>query len=405
MPFPWRRLLRQMGWKSRVFFRSGASVVERAFVRSSYPQAGEGIALLRLDGIGDFWLSLPLFASFRRAFPDQPLTLVANALWADLAREVGLFQQVVPIAVPAFLRKPAYRYKVLRELRATGPFTALWSVALRRRIAVEDTVARVIPAVHKYAWSRDASAEEWPPLAALMDRFTYTRKYPAPFPFAAHEWLHHTQQVASAGLPPLDFRIYLFLQERWKAHNGASFIAVAGGAGFPERRPAASFLAHLVKAFHQHLQLPIRLFGGAGDRPYLEEVASLLPSYAVSSVEAGSLSLIQVAQTLLRARVAFAPDTGLAHLAATMGVPTVMIAGGGHWGRFIPYPEPAPFPLYVVHEVMPCFGCGWHCRYSLRVGQPFPCLARLRPEEATEKALSWWYATVGSDAPSPHPRA
>jgi len=361
------------------------------------------VVLLRLDGIGDFWLSLPLLASLRQAYGGQRLVLLANALWADLARETGLFSQVVPIAVSSFLRSPRYRYRQLRELQRLEPFTALWSVALRRRIAVEDLIAHALPAQHKYAWSRDPSAEEVKWLAQTIDKHTYTRLYRDPLPFTAHEWLHAAQQVGSAGLPPLDFRIYLRLRERWRPTNGTPFIAVIGGAGFPGRRPFPHLFARLAQAFATQLGSAIRLFGGASDRPYLEAIAELLPSTPIK-VEAGSLTLPQVVKELLSAQVVIAPETGLAHVAATLGIPTFLVAGGGHWGRFIPYPAEAPFLLKVLYHPLPCYGCGWHCIYRLRPGQPFFCLQTIDPEKATEEALLWWETHIGTPS-SPFPRA
>lgn len=376
--------------------RSSWSLLERPFFQAAQPQAGEGVVLLRLDGIGDFWLGLPLLASLRQAYAGQRLTLLANALWADLAQEVGLFQEVVPIAVPAFLRKPAYRYKVLRKLREREPFAELWSLALRRRIAVEDLIAHALPAQRKHAWSRDPSAEEVSWLAQTIDKKTYTHIYSDPLPFAAHEWLHAAQQVRAAGLPPLDFRIYLHLRERWRAPNGTPFVAVIGGSGSPKRRPPLPFFAHLAQALATRLGSPLRLFGGASDRPYLEALAQLLPSAYIQSVDAGSLSLRRVVKELLSAQVVIAPETGLAHVAATLGIPTLLVAGGGHWGRFVPYPPEAPFLLKVLHHPLPCYGCGWQCIHPLRPDQPFFCLHTLDPHQAAEEALLWWETQVGT---------
>jgi len=404
MPLSWRRLLRQARWRSRVFIRSTWSTIERPFFRAPKSQESEGAVLLRLDGIGDFWLGLPLFASLRQAYAGQRFVLLANALWADLAHETGLFSQVVPIAVSSFLRSPRYRYRQLQALQKLEPFTDLWSLALRRRIAVEDLIAHALPAQHKYAWSRDPSAEEVKWLAQIIDKNTYTRLYENPLPFAAHEWLHAAQQVSSAGLPPLDFRIYLRLRERWRPTNGTPFIAVIGGAGSARRRPSAHLFARLAQAFAARLGSPIRLFGAANDRLYLEAIAQLLPSTHRKTVEAGSLALPQVVKELLAAEVVLAPETGLAHVAATLGMPTFLVAGGGHWGRFIPYPAEAPFLLKVLYYPLPCYGCGWHCIYPLRAGQPFFCLQAIDPEKTTEEALLWWETHISTPS-SPFPRA
>jgi hypothetical protein len=62
----------------------------------------------------------------------------------------------------------------------------------------------------------------------------------------------------------------------------------------------------------------------------------------------------------------------------------VCILGGGHFGRFLPYPAgatghgPVPLPVYTP---MDCFGCDWHCRYPVDPGQPYPCLGNVSVEQ------------------------
>jgi ADP-heptose:LPS heptosyltransferase len=73
-------------------------------------------------------------------------------------------------------------------------------------------------------------------------------------------------------------------------------------------------------------------------------------------------------------------ETGAAHLAAAVETPVVCLLGGGHYGRFVPYPEEyrakAPAPLPVVHT-MDCFGCDWRCIYPVAKGKPTPCIERI----------------------------
>ena len=64
-------------------------------------------------------------------------------------------------------------------------------------------------------------------------------------------------------------------------------------------------------------------------------------------------------------------------MAAAVGVPSVCIVGGGHFGRFMPYdvqPEPdRPLPL-VASRAMECFGCNWTCKFHPARNKPMPCI-------------------------------
>lgn len=52
-------------------------------------------------------------------------------------------------------------------------------------------------------------------------------------------------------------------------------------------------------------------------------------------------------------------ETGAAHMAAAVGTPAVVVLGGGHFGRFSPYPHADS--VRVVYNRLPCYGCDWVC--------------------------------------------
>lgn len=78
-------------------------------------------------------------------------------------------------------------------------------------------------------------------------------------------------------------------------------------------------------------------------------------------------------------------ETGTAHLAAALRVPTVCIMGGGHFGRFLPYPKgahDAGIKVVALHHPMPCFNCKWKCIYPIRYFDPAPCVSEVSVDAA-----------------------
>ena len=73
----------------------------------------------------------------------------------------------------------------------------------------------------------------------------------------------------------------------------------------------------------------------------------------------GQTTLLQSAALVRRCRLAVGAETGLAHIAAAVSVPTVVLVGGGHFGRFFPYPSRSN----LVVLPMDCFGCQWRCKH------------------------------------------
>jgi ADP-heptose:LPS heptosyltransferase len=69
-------------------------------------------------------------------------------------------------------------------------------------------------------------------------------------------------------------------------------------------------------------------------------------------------------------------DTGPAHLAIALGVPSVVVVGGGHFGSFVPYPaDVTPSNARFVFHEMPCYHCFWRCPLRQTKSEAFPCIA------------------------------
>jgi hypothetical protein len=51
------------------------------------------------------------------------------------------------------------------------------------------------------------------------------------------------------------------------------------------------------------------------------------------------------------------------------------ILGGGHYGRFMPYPNHVDGvkPISVIYK-MDCFGCNWQCKLTKEQDQAYPCV-------------------------------
>ena len=74
----------------------------------------------------------------------------------------------------------------------------------------------------------------------------------------------------------------------------------------------------------------------------------------------GTTTLRQTAAILKRCRLAVGAETAIAHIACAVGTPNVILLGGGHFGRFMPY-SPLTSAVCLPLE---CFGCDWQCRYD-----------------------------------------
>jgi ADP-heptose:LPS heptosyltransferase len=114
--------------------------------------------------------------------------------------------------------------------------------------------------------------------------------------------------------------------------------------------------AEVVTSLSEKLNAEWVLVGGKGEK-VPQDLRLVLPA-EVRDLR-GQTTLEELAQEIVQADLFLGVDTGPAHLALALGKPTVVVLGGGDYGRFFPYGK-----ARVVTRQMDCFQCHWECRYD-----------------------------------------
>jgi len=116
------------------------------------------------------------------------------------------------------------------------------------------------------------------------------------------------------------------------------------------------------------------VFVGARQEDFAKPVLAALHHPGIVDT-IGSLKLPQLVDVLKHAACVVSNDTGPGHLALGVGTPTVLLAGGGHFGCFVPYPEPIRPPRAVfLFTAMDCYHCLWRCPKRASPQDTFPCV-------------------------------
>jgi ADP-heptose:LPS heptosyltransferase len=126
------------------------------------------------------------------------------------------------------------------------------------------------------------------------------------------------------------------------------------------------------------------IFGSAGDRQLAEAVAASLrtgrPGAEVVNL-AGATTVRELAESISRCDLLISTETSGLHMAIAAGVPSVGIVGGGHFGRFVPWGDPARH-LFLTNR-LDCFHCNWSCTRN----EP-ECITRVTPGAVAQAAQS-----------------
>ena len=103
-------------------------------------------------------------------------------------------------------------------------------------------------------------------------------------------------------------------------------------------------------------------FGGADECALVSDVFAGIQDMELSFVNlAGKTTLRQLAACIKRCRAMVSMETSALHMAVALGVPTVGLMGGHHYGRYYPWGDRAIHRgAYVDWD---CFPCRGHCQY------------------------------------------
>lgn len=348
------------------------------------PPARAGVLIVRLDQIGDFFLWLDAARRTVAHYREQGhrVTLLVNEDWSEVATAMRLGDETWSVDARRFHLDLGYRRRWLTKVRRAG-FAIAIQPTYSRASMLGDAVIHASGAAERIAWAGDFSnSPAW--LRHWSDGW-YSRLVPA-IVESRHEILRNRDFLEAIGI----------------AHLNAPLATIDVGLdpvlprALPERPYVALFpfanwpgkcwpMARFIELGRRLTNAGYCVVIGGGGRDMGNErdlVTSLDPDRVVSFV--GRTTLLESISLVRGARLVIANDTGAVHVASAVGVGVVCIAGGGHFGRFIPYPAglfsaDRTVPV-VVHEPMSCYGCNWHCKYEREEREAVRCVTAISVE-------------------------
>lgn len=341
------------------------------------------ILWIRPDSIGDNVLAASMLPHLRARYPQASITVFCQHRTAEIYKASPFVSQVIGFDMYRAHMEERYRESIARRLRAAEADLALYS--LYSRDPLYDWFAAGCGAKERIAMQGDLSN------IAPRDRDANNGLFTCVVPSAGKmkpELARHRDFLRGIGVeaPPLMPTLWLTDDDHrhaeafFRAHNlrGGDTVALFAGAQSPLRA-----YAHYGRALAELCGkegLTLVALGAGCDREINQ--ANLDQAGARGINLSGKLTLRQSAAILKRCRLAVGAETGLAHIACAVGTPNVVLLGGGHFARFMPYS-----PLTSVACLpLACYSCNWRCRYARA-----HCVKDLHPvvlKEAVREALA-----------------
>lgn len=275
----------------------------------------EKLLLIRTSAFGDVVQTFYALSDLQRALPNAEISWCVDERFAQLARLHPAVHHVIEL--------PTRRWKnVLKTPRVVGEMLA-WLKALRK---VRYDISVDLQGLYK---------------SALVGVFCRTRLRAGPEAFGSSErgvHLLYQRQIKGTKMEGLASRVRYFLgaalgydpfifrlDSGIRSWRGGDRITLMVGASSPQKCWPTADWAALCAALIQRTSAPIELlWGSAAEREIAMSISAAVNASRLT-VAPQVYEIPVLRERFLQSRLMVGGDTGLVHLAAALGVPTVML--------------------------------------------------------------------------------
>jgi heptosyltransferase-3 len=335
------------------------------------------VLVVRLRSIGDTVLATPSLHALRRFLPDARIDVLLEDWVAPLLEGSSDVDRVLTVR----RKSQSSRLRVARQLRAEGydvAYNLHGGSTAALLVRASGARHRVGYADYAYASLHNHAA---PPSAELWGR---EKTHSAEQQLALLGWtgVPVSDRPASrlAVTPAAAAAVGRRLEDEAKLSPHQPFALIHPAAAFDTKTWAAANFARVV----EHLAargLPAIAVAAPGEEGVVDEVRAHTRAPLAGFTD---LSLPELTALAARAALFVGNDSGVAHVAAAVRVPQVVVFGSSNVAHWRPWTSA---PAEVVREEMPCAPCpGYTCA---EFGAP-ECIRRVRPERvlaAVERVL------------------
>ncbi len=265
---------------------------------------GARILVVRGGALGDFILTLPVLAALRVHFPGCSIELMAYPQYGELAVEAGYVDRLHPI-----------------ESRALAGFFAARGKLDTGLAAVFERVEIVV----SYLFDPDTIFQT-NVLRCMQGQFLAGPHRPNDLArrHATEVLLSPLERLAIFEANPVP-RLAVGRSGSAEESGVRGCVAFHPGSGSERKNWSESSWGELLEGFVERREERLLLVGGEAEGERLERLAAQLPRERV--VVARSLGLVEISRLLSGCKAFLGHDSGVTHLAAAVGLPSLVLWG------------------------------------------------------------------------------
>ena len=326
------------------------------------PSTITSLLLIRPGGIGDSVLLAPSIQSIKNSYPSANITILAEL------RNAGIFSLIPGVDKLLCYDRPREMFQALLSRYDVVIDSEQW----HRLSAV---VARFVSAPVKIGFGTNERRR----------MFTHTIPY-SHDDYESVSFAHLLEalgigaEVVDVGVPFLTIPVAdsVYASKLLGLFHDKLFVTIFPGASIPERRWGADRF-RLVTETLSIFGIKIVVVGGKEDRKQGEVISG----GGLTLNLAGMTTLPETAAVIQKSALLLSGDSGVLHIAAGLGVPTVSLFGPGRAKKWAPRGE----RHIVINKELPCspcttFGNTPPCANSVR------CMSNITVDEVVNAVIS-----------------
>ena len=340
------------------------------------------ILVVRIKGLGNFILFTPTLIAIRKKFPDAKITLLADKLCAEVVNGSKLVDDIVyfnlnsrfsdKLKVLLGLRKRNFDYSILAFPAHNWRYNLFaFLIGARKRVThgyevanlkslsfLQNVKVRAIEGIH--------DVEQNLRLLSVFDIKDVKREL----------YFHLSEEDK------------IFANDFFKGNNLKKVIGIHPGCseeGSYKRWPKENF-SEVIQML-QRDEFDVILVAGPGEEGLVEDI---LGNLVKKPVIVKNMPIKRVAALVSKCIAFLSTDSGIGHISAAMGVPTLALIGPGDYRRIAPYGRRCGV-ITNKSECSPCMVYPFKTDYS-QYGHikcsDAPCMKQITPEEVRGKLRS-----------------
>lgn len=276
------------------------------------------VLIVKTSSLGDVLHTLPAVTDAMHALPGIRFDWVVEEAFAEIPAWHPAVEKIIPVAVRRWRKRPVHAV-------VSGEFSAFWrdlrahdyDFIIDAQGLIKSALLTRMARGPRYGLDKVSAREPWSALA-------YQHRYIVPKQQHAIERVRQLFAAALGYSVPHAGLDYGITRQQFSQHaSSGNDMVFLHGTSWPSKqwpRPYWIRLAQFSNAAGFGVSLP---WGNAAEHEDAQEIAEACENARVLP----KLNLTELASLLTSARAVIGVDTGLAHLAAALSVPTLTLYG------------------------------------------------------------------------------